>query len=79
MKLSEFMTCWRVCVPAEFSIDLEQLKVINYFISRFLVKIIFINFRDLLLSRKILFLTLILINLVKKLMNGKQKHQKCEF
>ena len=27
MKLSEFMTCWRECVPAEFPIDLEQLKV----------------------------------------------------
>ncbi|CAF3274204.1 unnamed protein product [Rotaria sp. Silwood2] len=26
MKLSEFMTCWRECVPAEFPIDLEQLK-----------------------------------------------------
>ncbi|CAF0935715.1 unnamed protein product [Adineta ricciae] len=26
MKLSEFMTCWRECVPSEFSIDLEQLK-----------------------------------------------------
>ncbi|CAF1280535.1 unnamed protein product [Rotaria sp. Silwood1] len=26
MKLSEFMTCWRECVPTEFSIDLEQLK-----------------------------------------------------
>ena len=26
MKLSEFMTCWRECVPSEFPIDLEQLK-----------------------------------------------------
>jgi hypothetical protein len=30
MKLPEFMTCWRECVPAEYPIDLEQLKV-NYF------------------------------------------------
>ena len=27
MKLSEFLTCWRECVPEEFPIDLEQLKV----------------------------------------------------
>lgn len=26
MKLSEFLHCWRECVPAEFSIDVEQLK-----------------------------------------------------
>jgi hypothetical protein len=39
MKLSEFMTCWRECVPTEFSIDLEQLKV-YYLISRFLIQII---------------------------------------
>ncbi|UJR28720.1 hypothetical protein I4U23_009949 [Adineta vaga] len=25
MKLSEFMTCWRECVPSEFPINLEQL------------------------------------------------------
>ncbi|CAF4259152.1 unnamed protein product, partial [Adineta steineri] len=26
MKLSEFMTCWRECVPIDFPIDLDQLK-----------------------------------------------------
>ncbi|CAF3411247.1 unnamed protein product [Rotaria socialis] len=26
MKLSEFMTCWRECVPSDFPIDLDQLK-----------------------------------------------------
>ncbi|CAF0952697.1 unnamed protein product [Adineta steineri] len=26
MKLSEFMTCWRECVPLDFPIDLDQLK-----------------------------------------------------
>lgn len=35
MKLTEFMTCWRECVPAEFSIDLEQLKVYHILITRF--------------------------------------------
>ena len=30
MKLTEFMTCWRECVPNEFPIDLEQLKVNDF-------------------------------------------------
>ena len=41
MKLSEFMTCWRECVPIEFPIDLEQLKVNYLNMNRFfLVEII---------------------------------------
>ncbi len=41
MKLSEFMTCWRECVPAEFPIDLEQLKVNYLTIDLFQLKIFF--------------------------------------
>lgn len=72
MKLSEFMTCWRECVPSEYPIDIEQLKVVHLKTLSFHVHCKS-NFRDMLLFLKIQFLSSIQINLVKKSMN-ESKH-----